>query len=365
MREYLKTIDWYIIKKFLSSFFFTVLLFVLIAVVIDFSEKVEKFIEEPITKKEILLQYYPSFIIWIAGQLWSVCTLIAVVFFTSRLAYNSEIISIFNAGVSYERFMRPYWVAAGIITFVYLLGSHFFLPWGEEIRQEISNKYLDKNSDKGKTTSVHLFVAPGTKVFVGFYRKDDSTARDFRLEHFEGAQLRSILKADRAKYLAKTKKWQIWDYYIHDFNDQREVLKTSFGQSIDSTINLYPADFVDFASQQSMMTTPRLMSYIRQQKARGAGNVVKYEYELLRRTGDPITIMILTIIGVTIASRKVRGGFGFHLAMGISIGAIYVFLSKFTNVFALGQTMPVWLGVWLPNIVFGVIAVFLVRGAQK
>jgi lipopolysaccharide export system permease protein len=365
MNNYLKTIDWYIIRKFLSSFFFTVLIFVVIAVVIDFSEKVEKFIEEPITKREIFLQYYPSFIIWMAGQLWSVCILISVVFFTSRLANNSEVISILNAGVSYERMMRPYLVAAGFLTFLYLLGSHFFLPMGEQVRQTVSLKYLDKNSDKGKTTGVHLYVAPQTKVYIGYYRKDDSTAREFRLEHFKGNQLKSILKADRAEYDGKTKKWRVWDYYVHNFDAERESLRVAYGQSIDTTLNLFPADFVDLSSQQSMMTTPKLLRYIRQQKARGAGNVLKYQYEWLRRSGDAVTILILTIIGMSIASRKVRGGFGFHLALGISIGAIYVFLSKFTNVFALGQSMPMWLGVWLPNIVFGGVAWYLVSRAQK
>jgi lipopolysaccharide export system permease protein len=365
MDKYVKILDWYIIKKFLSTFFFTVLIFLMVAVILDFSEKVEKFIEEPITKKEIILQYYPSFMLWIGGQLWSVCTLIAVIFFTSRMAYSSEIISIFNAGVSFNRLMRSYFFAAAFLTLLYLLCTHLVMPIGETYRQGITRKYIDKNDDKGKSTNIHLFVAPGTKVFIGFYRKDDSSARDFRIEHFKNQKLVSYTKADRAEYIPETKKWRLWDYSTHNFDALKEKLDMHISESKDTTLSLFPEDFVDYSSQQSMMITPRLMRYIRQQIKRGAGNTRKYEFELYRRTADPVTIFILTFIGMAIASRKVRGGFGFHLALGIGIGAIFVFLSKFTNVFALGQTIPVWLGAWLPNIVFSFVAFRLIQTAQK
>jgi len=365
MNSYVKILDWYIIKKFLATFFFTILIFLMIAVILDFSEKVEKFIEEPISNAEIILQYYPSFMLWIGGQLWSVCTLIAVIFFTSRMAYSSEIISIFNAGVSFNRLMRSYFLGAGFLTLLYLICTHFIMPIGEKYRQDITHKYIDKTDDKGKTANIHLFVAPGTKVFIGFYSKSDSTARDFRIEHFKGQELVSYTKADRAEWMPETKKWRLWDYSTHTFKGLREALKMHTAESIDTTLSLFPEDFVDYTSQQSMMTTPRLMKYIQQQNERGASNTRKYLFELYRRTADPATIFILTFIGMAIASRKVRGGFGFHLALGIGIGAIFVFLSKFTNVFALGQTIPVWLGAWLPNIVFSFVALRLIQTAQK
>ncbi len=365
MNNYIKILDWYIIKKFLSTFFFTVLIFLMIAVILDFSEKVEKFIEEPITTKEIVLQYYPSFMLWIGGQLWSVCTLISVIFFTSRMAYSSEIISIFNAGVSFNRLMRSYFFGAAFLTLLYLLCTHLIMPIGEKYRQDITHKYIDKNDDKGKATNIHLFVAPGTKVFIGFYRKDDSTARDFRIEHYKDQELISYTKADRAEFIPETRKWRLWDYSTHNFSGLKEKLEMHMSESKDTTLSLFPEDFVDFSSQQSMMVTPRLMRYINQQNARGASNTRKYEFELYRRTADPATIFILTFIGMAIASRKVRGGFGFHLALGIGVGAIFVFLSKFTNVFALGQTIPVWLGAWLPNIIFAFVALRLIQTAQK
>lgn len=361
----LKKLDQYIIRKYMASFFFTVLIFTMISVIIDFSEKVEKFIEEPITKKEILLDYYPSFIIFIDGMLWPLFALIAVIFFTSRMAYNSEIISIFNAGVSFRRLMQPYLIAAAIVSIIHMVGGHYYIPKGNKARLEITYKYLSKNDDKGKTRNVHMFLSPDTKVYIQYYRKADSTARDFRLEKFENGELAHLLKAQTAEWMGPPDKWQLKNYEMRSFNDMDESLIVGKGQVIDTSLNLTPQDFVDYKEQQSMMTTPELLRYINKQKARGVGNTTKYEIELHRRSSEPFTIFILTIIGMSIAARKVRGGIGFHLAVGIGLGAVFVFLTRFAMVFATGNTFPVILGIWIPNIIFGLISIYLVIKAQK
>ncbi len=361
----LTTLDKYIIKKFLSSFFFTVLIFTLISVVIDFSEKVEKFIEEPITKEEIIFQYYPNFIIFIDGLLWPLFTLIAVIFFTSRMAYNSEIISIFNAGVSFKRLMRPYLLSASFLAFLYLIGSHYFIPKGNKTRLDLEHKYFAQTNDKGRTNDVHMFVGPQTKVYVNRYNKRDSSIRNFRLEQFDGNQLVYLLKAGSADFLGEPGKWRLRNYEIRTFNGQQETLTLGRGEQMDTTINLFPEDFVDFIEQQTMMTTAQLRAYIKKQKSRGVGNLEKYLVELYRRTAEPFTIFILTIIGVSVAARKVRGGMGLHLAIGIGIGALYIFLSRFAIVFANGQALSPLVGIWLPNIIFTSVAVLLVLRAQK
>jgi len=361
----LKTIDWYIIKKFLSTFFFTVLIFTMIGVVIDFSEKIEKFIEEPITMKEILIDYYPNFALYIAGLLWPLFTLIAVIFFTSRLASNSEVISIFNAGVSFRRYMRPFLVGAAFLAILNLFGNHFFIPMGNKKMFHIVYTYLARNDDKGKTQNVHLFVSPDTKVYIEFYRKRDTTARGFRIENFKNNQLVSLLKAESARWISPPGKWRLNSYEIHSFNGLKEDLVVKRGAQLDTTLNLTPEDFVDYKEQHSMMTTPELNRYIDNQLSRGVGNTDKYEVELYRRTADAFTIFILTIIGMTIASRKIRGGIGIHLALGIGIGAIFIFLSRFAVVFATGKVIPPILGMWMPNIIFGIIAVYLISKAQK
>lgn len=361
----LKTLDQYIIRKYMSTFFFTVLIFTMISVIIDFSEKVEKFIEEPITKREILLEYYPSFIIFIDGMLWPLFALIAVIFFTSRMAYNSEIISIFNAGVSFRRLMRPYLISAAIAAVIHLIGGHYFIPKGNEARLDITYKYISKNDDKGKTRNVHMFLSPDTKVYIQYYRKADSTARDFRLERFGEGQLKYLLKAQTAEWVGEPDKWRLNNYEMRSFDGMNESFMLGQGQTIDTSLNLTPQDFVDYKEQQSMMTTPELLRYINKQKARGVGNTTKYEIELHRRSSEPFTIFILTIIGMSIAARKVRGGIGLHLAVGIGLGAVFVFLTRFAMVFATGNAIPVMLGMWMPNIIFGIISIYLVIKAQK
>lgn len=361
----LKKLDLYIIKKFLKTFAFTVLIFSMISAVIDFSEKVEKFIEEPITRQEIIIDYYPNFILYIAGLLWPLFTLIAVIFFTSRLAYNSEIISIFNAGVSFRRLMRPYLVAATLIAGLHFVGNHWYIPKGNKTRLDIVHTHIWRDNDKGKTRDVHMFLQPDTKVYINYYRKRDSTARKFRIERFEGNQLVYLLKANSAEWQGPPNKWRLRNYEIRTFSGLEEDLVLGKGKTIDTTLNLTPADFVDYKEQHTMMTTPELQQYINTQKNRGVGNTKKYEIEVHRRTAEAFTIFILTIIGMSIAARKVRGGLGFHLALGVGISAIFIFLSRFAIVFATGQAIPVLLGIWMPNIVFSFVAAYLVVNAQK
>ncbi len=359
-----KKLDQYIIKKFLSTFFFTVLIFTLISVIIDFSDKVEKFIESDITPYEIFLQYYPGFVMFIAGLLWPLYTLIAVIFFTSRMAYNSEIISIFNAGVSFRRFMQPYLLAAAFIAGLHLLGNHYLIPLGNKMRMDVEHEHIWPNNDKGKTQNVHMFVNPDTKVYINYYRKRDSTARKFRMERFEDGQLVYLLKANTAEWMGPPDRWKLRNYEIRTFDGMEEELILGMGQDLDTTINLQPADFVDYKEQHMMLTSAEILDYIATQQERGVGNTKKYEIEYHRRTAEPFTILILTIIGMTIAARKVRGGIGLHLAIGVGIGALFIFFSRFAVVFAAGQVIPTMLGMWVPNLIFGAVAVYLIRNAQ-
>lgn len=361
----IKKLDTYIGGKFLKTFFFVVLLFMLISVFIDFSEKVEKFIESGISMKEILIDYYPNFVLYISGLLWPLFTLIAVIFFTSRMAGNSEIIAILNAGVSFKRLLRPYLIVSSLLAIMLLAGNHYFIPKGNVTRLNIEHQYIWKNNDKGKKSNVHMFLSPTEKVYLNSFNKNSKTARNFRLERFKDGELVYMIKANPAKWLGPPNRWQLQNYEIREFNGKNESLILGKGLEMDTTINLTPEDFVDYLNQQTMMTSVELKSYIDKRKSRGLGNVEKYEIELHKRTADAVTIIILTIIGLSIAGRKVRGGLGLHLALGILIGALFVFLSRFSTVFATGQVITPFWGIWLPNILFGLVAVILVQKAQK
>lgn len=358
----LKKLDRYIIGKFLNTFFFTVLIFSMISVIIDFSENVERFIESPISAQQVALGYYPNFVLFITGLLWPLFTLIAVIFFTSRMAYNSEIISIFNAGVSFRRFLRPYLLAAGLLTLMHLIGNHFIIPRGNKIRLDLEHTYIHTNQDKGKKTNVHLFIAEDTKVFVNEFR--NNIAFKFQLEEFSGQELVKLIKASRAEW-QEGNTWRLFNYQIRTFDGNQESLVIEDATHMDMEFNLHPEDFVDYKNQQMMMTTPQLIKYIRLLQSRGAGNTKKYQIERYRRTAEAFTIFILTIIGVAIASRKVRGGVGLHLAIGIGIGALFIFFSRFAMVFATGDSIPALLGIWLPNLLFGSIAAYLISKAQQ
>ena len=246
-----------------------------------------------------------------------------------------------------------------------MLGNHYVIPKGNKAMLDVVYTYFDKNKDKGKTREVHLFVSPDTKVYIKSYRKRDSSATDFRVEKFADHQLTYLIKANTAEWQGPPDNWRLRDYEKRTFHGLDESLVIGRGKFLDTTLNLTPADFVDYAEQQTMMITPELKSFIKKQKSRGVGNTQKYETELYRRTAEPFTIIILTIIGVAIAARKVRGGMGLHLALGIGLGAVFIFLSRFSIVFATGQTVPPLVGIWFPNVVFSLIALFLALRAQK
>ena len=362
----LKKLDWYIIGKFMRTFFFVVLIFSMVSVIIDFSEKVERFIESDIPASVIAFGYFPAFLIFILGFLWPMLTLIAVVFFTGRMADNSEIISILNAGVSFWRLLRPYLVSSGFLFLIYLAGVHFVVPWANANRSEIDREYFNRSRDEGKTNNVHFFIAPNTKVYMTHYSKRDSTARNFRIEHFRNNELVSLTKARTASFIdGDSARWRLDNYEIRTFDGLRETLVDGKRETLDTVLNLRPADFVEYKEQQSDLTTPELLQEIRKQRERGAGNIRKYEVELARRSAEPFTIFILTLIGLSVAGRKVRGGMGLQLAIGIFIGALFVFLSRFASTISAGTDLPVYLGMWMPNIVFFAAAMYFVANAQR
>ncbi len=361
----IKKIDKYIIKKYLASFFFTMLIFTMISVIIDFSNNVEDFIEEDVTYTEIILDYYLNWMLWINGLLVPLYALIAVIFFTSRMAYNSEIISILNAGVSFRRLMVPYLCAGGFIMVLHLLGNHYFIPIGNKIHYDFQHQYIWKHNDKGKTSDVHLFIGPETSAYIKHYRKQDSTARDIRIERYSENSLVYILKARTAEWTGPPNHWKLKNYEIRTFNGLKETIEIGAKEEIDTTLNITPEDFVEYVNQQEMLPTFQLIDYIATQENRGINNTKRYRVELHRRTAEPFTVLILTIIGMTIAARKVRGGIGFHLALGVGLGAIYIFLSKFSATFATNESLPPIIGVWFPNIIFGIVAIWLIKKAQK
>lgn len=361
----LKKLDIYIIKKYLSTFLFTVLIFSLIAVVIDFSEKVEEFIDEDLGAYQVITEYYIHFVLFINARILPLYVLLSVIFFTSRLASNTEIISMLSAGISFRRIMVPYLTAAGIVMVFHLFANHWLVPMANKQRLEFEHAYVWKEADKGETRNVHMFLTSETKVFVRDYHKRDSMARKFRLEHFNGTQMDFMMKAEKLTWKGAPDKWQLEDYEIRTFDGINETIRLGLKEKLDTTIALHPTDFVRYEDTKDQIPSNELSAFIAEEKRRGIGNTKGYEVEFHRRTADAIAILIVTLIGLTLAARKVRGGMGLHLATGVSLGAIFIFLSQFSMTFAQKESLSAFWGVWIPNIVFGIIAVVLISKAQK
>lgn len=361
---FLKILDRYIIKKYLFTLAFVVLIFTLIACVIDLSEKIEDFRTQPMTHKQILIGYYLNFCVHINAMLLPLYVLISVIFFTSRMAEDSEIISILNAGVRFRRIARPFLIAAGFVVTLHLLFNHLLVPLGNKTRLALERKYIYKSNDKGKTDNVHLFLGKRDKIFVAYYRKGDSTGRDVRFEQFDSlGNVKSILKVETMIWKGYPNHWKLQQCQKRTFNGLTETLESM--PEIDTTLALAPEDFTSYRDRTDELTTPELFVEKAKIQMRGTDNAKNFDIAIHRRTSEPFSIFILTLIGMALAARKVRGGIGFHLATGIALGAIDVFLTKFAVTFANLPDVPALLGVWIPNIIFGGIAAFLVSKAQK
>ena len=361
----MKRIDRYIITKFLLTFFYTALLFTLISLVIDFAEKAEKLLNEDVSWFRILNEYYLNFIPYINGLLWPLFVLIAVIFFTSRLAKDLEFIAILNAGVSFRRIMLPYLLTSTFIAVLFFIGVHYVIPDANKVKFNFENTYIFKSNDKGKTRDVHLMVNDSTKVFVRYYRKVDTSAKDVRIETFSGGRVSKVIEAKDMTWVDTPNIWKLESYMIHLFGPTNEELVNGMDSTMQISLNLFHQDFIQFVNDKEYMTSPELMDFIRSEREKGRSNLVQYEVEYHRRTAESFTIIILTLIGMILSSRKVRGGMGLHLALGISLGAIFIFLSRFSVTFASSQSIQPLLGVWIPNLIFLAIAAYLLSKAQR
>ena len=361
----MKILDKYILRKYFVTFFFTCFLFTLIAVVLDISQKIEKLIEQGVPAIEVITNYYLPFIPWINGILWPLFALISVIFFTSRLAKNSEIIAGLSAGVSFRRLLVPYLIASVTLGLIYLVGNHYFIPLGNKTYIAFENTYISPGNKLTKTEHIHIFLNPTSKIYIRHYRMSDTSMRDVFLEEYNGNQLVKLIKAKRMEWAGPPSNWRLVDYEVRAFEGEKEHYENVRGKAYDTTLNLVPEDFVRYSNQREQMTTQELQDFIAYENSKGLGTAKIMLTEIHRRSADPYTMVILTIIGMAVAARKVRGGMGVHLAVGVLIGALYILMSRFSISFASKLTLPPGLAIWIPNILFTLIAIYLVSRAQK
>ena len=330
-----------------------------IAIAIDVSEKVDKFLRWPeLTLYVILKDYYLNFIIIFGNTFMPLALFIAVIFFTSKIANNSEVIAIHSARISFQRFLRPYFIGATLITVIALLMNHFVVPNSNKIFEEFNRKYLSqKKYDTNYLMNVNLQLSPNNYVFFKNFTVDRNIGYGFSFEHYNGTQLKYKLFADNIKFNEKDSIYQLTNYRKRYIFGKKDSI--SNGIRLDTTFNFMPKDLVNIDYMAKEMNSVKLNTFINQSRKRGVSNLNVYLVELYKRTSLPISSYILTLLAVSLASKKRRGGMGINLAIGITLMFLYVFFLKIAEVLGAAADSNPFLMIWFPNIVFGIIAISL------
>lgn len=357
----LKLLDIFILKKYLGTFFFATLLILAVVTMFDITEKLDAFLTAPL--KETLFDYFVSFLPYFANQLAPLFTFIAVIFFTTKLAGNSEIIAILSSGISFNRFMRPYMIGAAVIAAMIFALSNYVIPPTNIKRIAYTNKYV-KNVQVTSGVDIQLMARPGEVVYIGRYENSSKTGYRFSFDKFKNKELVSRLTSQTITYdTARMYHWTAHNYMIRDFDGMKEKIRT--GDKLDTIIPIEPRDFLISEDDQETMTTPQLSEYIDNQKSRGVANIKAFEIEKERRYASTAAAFILTLIGVSLSAKKVKGGMGINIGIGLVLSFSYILFSAVTSQFAIsGMTSP-WVAMWIPNFLYLGIGLFLYYRARK
>lgn len=363
--RFIGILDWYIIKKFIGTYIYAILLIISIAIVFDFNENLSKFTQYHAPWRAIIFDYYANFVPYYSNLFSPLFVFIAVIFFTSKLAGNSEIISMMAAGVSIRRLMRPYMISCILIAGLTFYLNSFVIPHGTVIRQNFETLY--RNSKKNTSAeNVQLQVAKNTVAYIQHYDDQYKRGYGFSLVKFKDKKIVSHMTAMEIQYdtVAETKyHWKVSNWKIRTLKGLKEHIQS--GASKDTVLLMEPTDLVYSKGQQETFTSPELLNYISKQTSRGSGNVVQYEVEFHKRIAMSFSSFILTIIGLSLSSRKRKGGMGLYLGIGLALSFGYIMLQTVSATFAIKDNTPPILAAWIPNIIFAIIAYFCYRHAPS
>jgi len=363
----MKILDKYILKKYFTSFFFTIVLLIPIAIAIDISEKMSKFLaHEDLTVYKIIKEHYLNFVIFYTNMFMPLALFISIVMFVSKMAKNTEIIAITSGGISFTRLLRPFLIGSTIIFVISLYANHFVVPNANKISEAFFRKYLNKNPKYNKTyvKNINLQLDDnGNYVYIKNFNLKNNLGSYFSFEHFNDKKLKYKLTARNIKYIDSTSTYQLRNIKKrHVFKNTDFIEKIS---KMDTVFDFKPKDliYVDYLAKE--MSSPALYKHIKKSEKRGIKNLNAYRVELYKRTSLPFSAFILSIIGVALTHKKKRGGTGINLAIGVSLLFIYVFFMKVTEVMGASATSNALLLVWIPNILYSIIAVYLYYNAKK
>jgi lipopolysaccharide export system permease protein len=357
----LKLLDRYILKKFIGTFVFTLLVITVIAVVIDTSEKADDFVKSGMTAWQLVIHYYIGFVPFIMAMIFPLMIFIAVIYFSSKMAGRSEFIAILAGGVRYNRMLRPYFIGSIFLALIFWLASQYWVPKANEIRTDFQAVYVDRNSsyssDYYRTNNFYLRVDPNTYVGFRYYDTSNKTASNFFMQKLKDNKVYYNLRSETIKWDPIKKDWKLSNVIERKIDGLKESVDKK--DSLHVNLNVQPRELRRDDYLKDKLTTPELHQFIHMEEVRGAEGLNTFKVELYHRDATPFSVIIMTLMGAIIGTRKIRGGSGLHLAMGIVMAAIFVVMDKFSVTFSTKGNFPPLIAAWLPNIIFSGLAFWL------
>ncbi|MBQ0024277.1 MAG: LptF/LptG family permease [Bacteroidales bacterium] len=360
---HIKLLDWYIIKKYIGTYFFTILIAVAIIIIFDISEKIEKFVEHQAPLDGIIFDYYAGFIPWILNTFCPLFVFVSAIFFTSKLSQNSEIIAMLSTGVSFKRLLAPYMASAALIAAFSMILGFYIIPPANKTRLDFEDKYVRPKDVVSNQRNIHYQVSPGEFMYVEQFSTWSNTAYRFTLEKIEDDKLVSKLSAESAAWDTTFNGWRLHNYFQRDFYGESEMVEA--GNTRDTVLAVTVDDFYRRENYVASINQKELNEYIRIQNMRGDAAVKKSLIEKHNRIAMPFSAFVLSVIAVSLSSRRKRGGLGLNIGIGIALSFIYILFMRFSEMFVRTDTLPVIVAIWLPNFIFSIVAFVLYKLAPK
>lgn len=356
-----RLLDTYILKKFLGSFFYSIALLMTIIVVFDVSENIQRFLDNEVPLSKVIFSYYLNFIPYFINLFIPLFTFISVIWFTSKLSQKNEIIAILGSGVNFYRLMLPYITGAVIIAVLAFAMSNFLIPHTNARLNAFKNEFFYKKSISN--SNIHIKNSSNTYIFVERWEYETKTGQNFSYEKLGNQILAYKIKARTIRYDEENEKWILEDYIKRRVSDNGEIVER--GRSMDTVFNITPQDLNKDVSVVETMTYNTLRNYIKEEKEKGSGFVKYYQIEQHKRMSNPLGTIIMTLLGLSVASRKTHRGIGVHLFIGMGMAFSFIFFQQVSDVFSVSGNLPPALGAWIPNLIFLVICIVMLRFTQK
>ena len=358
----MKILDWYILRRYIFTFLMLMLLFIPIGITVNLAEKIGRILENEVPFSAVAL-YYLDFTIYFANLLFPILLFISVIWFTSKLANNSEIIAFLSSGVSFSRFLRPYLIGAVLIAIAALVLGLYLTPGASKGYNQFVYKYLSGKKDVSQTKDVYRQINDNDFIYVSNFDVKFKSGSNFTLEHFEDNKLKYKISANNIKFIDRDSTYRMINYVKRIIGNKNDVIETARRKDTLFTFDLEDLTPVEYIAET--LQYDELNKFIKKEKKRGSSNIGRYEVVKYKKWSLPVSVFILTIIAVAVSSIKRRGGMGINLAFGISAAMVYVFFDKVFGVMAEQSDFPPLVAVWFPNVVFGILAIYLLFNAKR